>query len=76
MLGKFTKITAGILLAFTLLALTWIFAISKAQLETPALILTLVFTVVIPLLAVFMVVKKQRGFKLSAILGLVYALFG
>ncbi len=76
MLGKFTKITAGTLLGFTLLALAWMFAISKAQLETPALILTLAFTVIVPLLAVFMIVKKQRGFKVAAIFGLVYALFG
>ncbi len=76
MLGKFTKITASILIVFALLSLAWIFAISKAQLETAALILTLVFTVLMPLLTVFMIVKKQRGFTFSTIFGVVYALFG
>ena len=76
MLGKFTKITAGVLVVFALLALSWMFVISKTPLEMSALILTLVFTVLIPLLTVFMIVKKQRGFKFSIIFGVVYALFG
>ena len=76
MLGKFGKITTWSLAALALLALAWLFAISKAQLELSTLALTLLAAVVLPLLTVFMVVKKQKGFKLASILGVVYLLLG
>ncbi len=76
MLGKFGKATTVILLILALMALGWIFAISKAQLETSQLALTLAFTVLIPLLTIFMIVKKQRGFSLASVFGVVYLLFG
>ncbi|MFH1246858.1 MAG: hypothetical protein V1644_00620 [Candidatus Micrarchaeota archaeon] len=76
MLGKFTKVTAGSLVVLALLALAWLFTISKTSLETAPLILTLVFTVLIPFAIVFMIVKKHRGFTFSTIFGVVYLLFG
>lgn len=75
-LGKFGKISTAIMALFTLLALAWTFLISKTQLETPALALTLLATAVIPLLGVFMMVKKQKGFTLATLYGIIYLLFG
>ncbi len=74
--GRFAKITTAILAFLALLALAWIFAIGKAQLETTQLALTLIFTVLIPILTAFMIVKKNRGFTFSILFGIVYLLLG
>ncbi len=76
MAGKFGKITAAITALLVVLALAWIFSIGKAQLETTQLVLTLVFTTLIPLLAVFMMLKKERGYSLAMLYGVVYLVLG
>lgn len=76
MLGKFGKVSAAVMMLLALMALAWMFAISKATLELPTLALTLLVTVVAPLLTVFMMVKKQRGFTFAMVFGVLYLLLG
>ncbi len=74
--GKFGKIAAGITALLAVLALTWVFSLGKAQLETAQLVLTLAFTALIPLLGVFMMLKKERGYSLAMLYGVAYLVFG
>lgn len=62
-----------------MLTIIWLFVIQPsgpAQPELASVILTLIFGAVIPVLLIALIVKKQRGFKASLVMAVLYILLG